>query len=355
MRFILAILVFFLYVLVLPISEGLGFTNLVFVDGVTWLNAIDEINNDSILSIFDMRAAWLIYLIYCPIVAITGAYGVIVFNAITYAYSLKYCRNILSLFAVCLTFLFFLVNGALPNKEILSLVCSVLFFYWLNSGAYIKLLMVAIVQFLIRDGMGYTFLIILPFLYKDLCNKKILFLIFISLQFLDLFMFDLQESLNLFVLDRTIGYFLHNGIDWVIYALRVGANSIGLLTRVPLMTESGLFSFASFTLFLSGYVVMAAVVISFLRIVKHNKLKPIVNYKESFSFVLILLVTSMSPMIQPRYLIPISVAYIFSTKNISRFEVLAIFFVAILCFIVRVYFINSTGFPITTEFSHKVL
>lgn len=327
----------------------LGFGNLVFVDGVTWLNFIDETMKDGLGGLIDIRSSWFLFLLYYPFIVFCKPIFVIILNSFLLAKSASLCEIRVAYFPFILAIPFFVVNSLLPNKELLSLLLSVLFFSALIENKMSTLLMTSLFQMLVRDGVGYAFILVLILHYLKLLNKTIIVIIFLVLILIDKYLIEIQSYFELFVFQRTIGFYDSEGVEWSSFYIRIFANITNLISRVPVLTTEGLVSVTGVSLLLAGFSIFIAALLSLISI-SSSKVKNNSQIILSYAFIIIMLTTSISPLIQPRYMIPVAIGYLFCCRTGGKMN--AYLFIAALAGALSLRFVyySMNSLPEATNF-----
>ena len=124
---------------------------------------------------------------------------------------------------------------------------------------------------------------------------------------MDYFLTYIAAYTGLFIFERTLGFFISNDEAYQSYIIRVFGNLTNLGSRYVLFTDTGKLSLTGLSYMLAGGGVLSAAYIS---------LKSVYNFKSferatflsvvSYSYIVVILLFSISPLIQPRYLIPLA-------------------------------------------------
>lgn len=327
----------------------LGFGNLVFVDGFTWQTIIDETMRGGLEGLTDIRSSWLIFLIYYPFLLIHKPIFVILLNSFLLSISANLCRFRLACIPLIFATPFFILNSLLPNKEVLSLLLAILFFSALSKNNLNLALFIAITQVFVRDGVGYAFVLVVILYRLNLLNKSIIVINLFFLALMDSYLNEIQLYFELFVFERTLGFYESEGLDWSPYYIRIFGNITNLISRVPIFTIDGWLSITGFSLFLAGFSILSASVISLISITG----KRAVGSSQSMlscAFIIIISVTSISPLVQPRYMIPVALGYLFSCNIFDKinYYLIAVALAALFSLRLIYYFMNSL--PEATNF-----
>jgi hypothetical protein len=296
----LLLILYFIFLFLFP-GE---FTNTVFVDGVTWLQFIQSILSGDV-DIYEIRSSHGMILFYAVVYYLGGVFSIFLINVLIIEYSItKYMPSLLILFLILP---FYLINSFLPSKDILVLFLLIFYSSFVIKRQYLFAIMIALLSFAIRDAFGIL-LIALTFIFYFRLNTRIILLcILVSAAFSGFILEFLYQKTHLFVFERTLGFF-HDGDLYQNYFIRLFANATNLISRVEFWSDSNSFSMTGLALYLSGGLVFISLLISVLAILnfKSKKLYPGKLKIVSFICLSAWFVFSISPLIQPRYLIPFS-------------------------------------------------
>lgn len=327
--------------------NSLGFTNIIFVDGVTWLDLSYDLLSGS-ESFLDIRSSWLLFVLFCPMIFFFGSVGAVFLNSLLLGFVFKSTR-LDQLLVYFLFFLFFFLSLLLPGKEVVSLFLTCFFLRFVSSGKFVFAVFFAFLQFLVRDGSGLIFFVFLFFIRFCLLRRVYVFLLVFLVVFVDYYLADIQKVLGLFLFERTMGFFDDGA--WQPYLVRVFANATNLGARFTLITEEGYFSVTGLSLFLAGLGVTSAVFSAVYFVCKGEKKERVLTF-EAYFMVFALLLSSISPLIQPRYLIPFSFCYLLcfgKKEGLYKLSGLVFFSMLFLLFL-RSYYSFTVGLPSVENF-----
>ena len=297
-----------------PTLNSLGIANVVFVDGSTYIKIIAElISGERVL--LEHKASWLVFFLYYAPVLMLGAIGAMILNYILlvcyfqHSFIGKTNNIFLALFLP-----FFLVSAYLPNKEILVLVATLLFTVCISNKKYFAALLVGAICFLVRDGHGVLLVLTAAILMVSLPLRFTLLVTLLAATALDFFLQEIADLTKIFALQRTIWILEAREIAFSIYPLRLFGTLTNLGARVPVF-DFKVLSITSLTLFLSGIGIFMAFLSSISVVLFRWRVVDDVTRKISFFYIFTAIFISVSPLIQPRYLIPVALIYLTYTSN----------------------------------------
>jgi hypothetical protein len=273
----------------------------------------------------------------------------ILVNSVFLSIAASFCRIRVAYLPFIFALPFFIVNSLLPNKEILSLLLSIIFFFAISKKRLGVAFVISLIIVFVRDGMGYAFVLVAILLHFRLLNRIAIIFILSFLVIIDFYLIEIQSHFELFVLQRTIGFFEMENIEWQPYYIRIFANSTNLISRVPIFTSDGWVSITGISLFLAGFSVFIATVLSLITCVRQSK-TPNSQIVSSYAFLFILFITSLSPLIQPRYMIPVSLGYLFGCRIIDKTKKYIIILSLAALFPLRIAYGYLNSLPEATNF-----
>lgn len=321
---------FYSLLVILYDFTSFGITNLVFVDGVNWTLFVRDISN-GIYDLSDIRSSELFLYTNYILYFIGGTLLVFLFNiSILSNLFLRSSSPLLILFIP-----FYVTCSFLVSKDILVLVCTLAYFYFLVRNKTIYLFIVSVISFYIRDGFGFFLLLFTVINYLNLFSIRYLILAIASMLIIDFFITTLNEIYPTFMLGRTLNISSEIGIQYP-YILRLVGNIFNLATRPVFFTEQGSFSLTSFTLFLSGVGIIFSFFHSFYNLFFCRASLTIVHKRVIFMLLYSFVLLSFSPLVQPRYLISIAYIYIMYFSLYPFFKSQFIFFLT-LSFMVTIF------------------
>ena len=296
---------------------NLGVINIVFVDGSAYIKAIAELISGERLLV-EQKASWLVYVLYYGPVSLLGAVGAIILNytLLVYYFHHSFIRKTDAIFLV-LFLPFFLVSAYLPNKEILVLIATLLFTVCISNKKYFAALFVGAICFLVRDGYGVLLVLTAAILIVSLPLRFTLLITLIAATSVDFFLQEIADLTKIFALQRTIWILEAREIAFSIYPLRLFGTLTNLGARVPIF-DFKVLSITSLTLFLSGIGVFMAFLSSIGVVLFRWRVVDDLTRKLSFFYIFTAIFISVSPLIQPRYLIPVALIYLTYMSNSWR-------------------------------------
>ena len=251
--------------------------------------------------------------------------------------------GIRSLALISLFIPFLAISSLLPNKDIFLLPFLLLFYKLVPSSLTafepraksflrnIILIILAFLAFFIRDGAG---VMLLTFVFSYPFSRRYPIISILSMFFLSWIVSHLiMESAlfqNLYAVERTA----NRDIVYYSYPIRVLANATNYPFRIPLVSSDGLVSISAFAYTLSGFGILILNLLSVRTMLswivpgslRRSLLAPpssSLYFKASVFYLYTLLFFSVSPVIQPRYLIDTAIVVFLGIdfKHLVRFVV----------------------------------
>ena len=324
---------------------SLPITNILFVDGLNWFQFVA---NRNFIADFDaIKSSHLFLAFYFLLYSVGGLSLIYLFNL---AYFLTFFSRV-SLILILLFSPFYIVNLYLPSKDLLLLFPLLAYVNLLFSKKYSHALFLSIIIFFIRDGFGLLLFVLAIFSYYNTLNKKALFFLIAFFILLDFFMLQLNEIFPTFMLSRVLHTAQEGGFHS--YLIRLFGTITNLSSRMVFITDSGNLSMTGIALFLSGLPIFTSFLISIRIIFSHNTN----SYDTYISFIFLYsaVLLSFSPLIQPRYLIPISLFHLHfllrnGVSNKRLFKYLSISFFGSIMLMIS-YELMMIGNSIQNDFS----
>ena len=352
--FILYLIVFILMILLFYFQtnlENLGFHNLVFTDGYTHSKAVREFINGQ-RNIFEQRSAWLMPLIYSIPSYLLGSVGVLIFNNLLiyffYKINLKHKINILTLFFFT-PFYFF--SSFLPNKENPVLFLVGLYLLFIYKEKYFLSFIVAVITFSIRDGQGILLIIMTLLIIIKFPMRLALVMAFSFAIFIDSFLREIADVTKIFVLQRTIGIIDNLNGEYLSYPVRIFATFTNLGSR-SIVYQNDYISLTGLSFYLAGIGIFIAFILALYEIViEYNKNSFFQNFT-AILFLFSVILFSISPLIQPRYIIPMAFLYLIYNERLKNKNRILITTIGGLIFLIllRVIYLFTIGLPETDSF-----
>jgi len=296
----------------------LYFKNIVYSDGVGYLQLIKDVSIENTRSLLDMKAAWLLVIIYFLPVFLFGTLGAILLNS--YLLYKSFQMNIYKEIHIIYIFLFvpfFLISSLLPNKEILTLFFSLLYVKAIYDRKYFIAFLIGFTVFFIRDGQGILLILTSLILLFRIPFRLGLILFLVIAIFIDSFLKDIADFTQFFPLQRVLWILESLDVTYLPYLMRVFGNIMNLSSRVPIFDFNFIYV-TGWTLYLSGLGVLMAFLTSlYTLVIKFNKNDYFNNFLSGF-YLFSILLFSISPLIQPRYLIPIALLYLINSTRLKK-------------------------------------
>ena len=254
------------------------------------------------------------------------------------------CRNNVHLF---LLFPFLLTNIFLPSKEFLSIYALIFFYYSVLQKNPFFVLGSFVIIYFIRDAFLFMYLFILLsyYLYNYLkVSNSVAFLTNFLFSIFSFYFINKYHALFGFeFIERNYdyNYLIHTDIDLNFnhYFINFFGNLTNLVFRNNIVTSEGKLSFFHFSLFFTG--------IGYLYILYKILYKRFIylNDFRSYIFLTSLLLISINPIIQPRYLLSSAVLFFYNNKIRLKkdylFFTIFIIFLSILLFIIYSEIFNN--------------
>lgn len=324
----------------------LYFKNIIFSDGIGYLQLIRDVLIYNTKSIFDIKAAWLLLIIYFLPVFVFGTLGAILLNSYLLYKSFQLNVNKEFNFIYILLFIpFFLISSLLPNKEILTLFFSILYIKFIYDRNFFIALIIGLIVFLIRDGQGILLILTSVILFLKIPIRFGLLLLLIVSICIDYFLKDIASYTQFFALQRVLWIIESLNVTYFPYLIRVFGNLMNLGSRVPIFDFDFIYV-TGWTLYLSGIGILMAFLSSFYALFIKFKVNDYFNNFLSGFYIFSILLFSISPLIQPRYLIPIALIYLINNTRFKK-NIYFLFFIAFtLLFTLKlVYIIGDFQLP----------
>lgn len=352
--FLLYLFVFILMILLFYFQtnlENLGFHNLVFTDGYTHSKAVREFINGQ-RNIFEQRSAWFMPLIYSIPSYLLGTVGVLIFNNLIiyffYKINLKHKINILTLLFFT-PFYFF--SSFLPNKENPVLFLVGLYLLFIYKKKYFLSFIVAVITFSIRDGQGMLLIIMTLLIIIKFPMRLALVMAFSFSIFIDSFLREIADITKIFVLQRTLGIIDNLNGEYLSYPVRIFATVTNLGSR-SIIYQNDHISLTGLSFYLAGIGIFIAFILALYEIViEYNKNSFFQNFT-AILFLFSVILFSISPLIQPRYIIPMAFLYLIYNERLKNKNRILITTIGGLIFLIllRIIYLLTIGLPETDSF-----
>jgi hypothetical protein len=228
-------------------------------------------------------------------------------------------------FIYLMLFPYFLIAIALPSKDIIILFLSVIFINNLLQNRWILAFAISLISYIFRDGAMVVMMYCLGSFYIIQCGliKRRTFLV-LSLMCGWIFIsFFLERFMVFEIVARNYAAYLQNSAykleisSLSSYPIRILGNLTNLAFRPSITDTDGGISVLGFAYFVSGVSLLASVIYS-IKSFCYSKNLMTVNL--SFVFLISVIVISLNPHIQSRYLLPFSVVLIsrfIQTENLK--------------------------------------
>lgn len=287
-------------------------SNLFVPDGITLATSFHEYWRGA-LSLEQVQGGWALHYIYWP-VNIVGPIAFSVVNIGLLAIAARFfplgIRPVLILFL----FPYFLLALALPSKDISVLALSSLLVLAAVHDRLLLMLLISVSAFLFRDGAGVIFAVFTiawwflrerPAMVLPAVIAMAVFVTAVDrvaqMLFGDLFIYARNLAVYSSVSDQArLDVMEQYGVP-----LRVFANLTNLVLRPSVLDEDGGVAVIGVAYFISGFSLLCAAIVSLIALLKPQKSKLV--RAVTILFTVSVLVVSLSPMIQPRYLLPSAV------------------------------------------------
>ncbi|MDP3332194.1 MAG: hypothetical protein Q8S55_09455, partial [Methylococcaceae bacterium] len=256
--------VLILYLLQIAFSgQGSIFSNWVVPDGVTLHEAAIQFTS-GLLNADDLQPGWGAFVFYYP----SKWVGVAAYFLINLACLLVVGRRLG--FVSILLFPYFIVAMALPSKDILILLVSLIFMIYLVNGRWFIALLIALLSYFIRDGS--MFVLVSIFLAYQITQRNIIppiFLVVIAFV-VGALLFRLLNDFfgDTFIVARNLSVYEQNSSSllgygsWFDYYVRVFGNATNLAFRPSLLDENGGISVVAVGYFVSGISMITSLICS---------------------------------------------------------------------------------------------
>jgi hypothetical protein len=235
------------------------------------------------------------------------------FHLINILIVIHLCRNNVHLF---LLFPFLLTNIFLPSKEFLSIYGLIFLYYSALQKNLFFILGSFVIIYFIRDAFLFIYLFILSsyYLYNYLkVSNSVAFLTNFLVSFFSFYFINEHHALFGFeFIERNYDYknliLTHGASNFDHYLINFFGNLTNLVFRNNIVTSEGKLSFFHFSLFFTG--------IGFLYILYKIFYKRFsyLNDFRSYIFLTSLILISINPIIQPRYLLSSAVLFFYNNK-----------------------------------------
>lgn len=326
----------------------IGINNIVFVDGRNYIGMIKDLLHKD-LKLSDLLSSWLMYGIYIIPAYFLGTLGVIIFNHVILYFSYKNILfNKIHIITFCLFMPFFFIVSFLPNKENLVLFLSFIFVVLIYKELFFFAFLTALWSLFVRDGHGaylllFTIMIVIKFPYRIG-----ILLIFLGGTIVDFYLKEIIDMLDLFILNRIMYVIESTEATIVSYPLRIFANISNLASRVFIFDGTSL-SLTGIGLYLAGLGIFMATILAVYNLFLNYNKNDIFENRLAVMFLLSILIFSVSPLIQPRYLIPLALIYLVTSPSINEYKNKKLFYLLIISFIfstvLRITYTFSIGLP----------
>jgi len=290
---------------------------------------------------------------------IFGLVGFLVANIILLLINIRY-YGLQSVYVSLLLYPVYLQLLVLPSKDMMVLVVYFVALYYLVKGDWKKVIIIAIVAFFIRDAAPA---LLLPLVAAGVIIHKTNFrpfwIVIISF-ILGMVVFSSIGALagSLFVVSRNLSSFqamssesLHGlGFGPLGYLARVFFNLTNSAFRLTFVDDRGFISIGSLFQYISGI----SVLVCFFIAVRHIfKSKEKTDQLISVCYFVTLFIISINPLVQGRYLFPMSiVASVFFFRKMRFRSVIGLYvLVFLICLLGRFcYLYMNIPFPPPMEF-----
>jgi hypothetical protein len=331
---------------------SIGIHNFVFPDGFTIFKAVQEFIEGK-RDILSQRAAWLMPLFYSLPTMILGSFGVILFNHILFYifFRLQTCNKMNIVFLIFFS-LFYWLSAFMPNKEIPILIFTAVYLNLLYKKKFLYAFFIAILTTLIRDGHGVFLILFTLMLLVKFPIRLAIVLIFVFAYSIDSYLNEIADATNIFALTRTIDIVDSLQKEILPYVVRIFGNITNLGSR-SIIFEPTHMNIIGLGFYLAGFGIFFAFLFSvYDLLIKYKKNMYFDNVLAGF-FILSVLVFSISPLVQPRYLIPIAFLYLINSTSVNsnkKYFVILLIVTVITLLMLRVIYLNTIGLPKTESF-----
>ncbi|MFK5854816.1 MAG: hypothetical protein QM503_01720 [Bacteroidota bacterium] len=349
-----------LYVFQLSSENSSLFSTLFIPDGVIWLEQIYSLFNEddyfkAIFSSTVNRGNALLLMFYTiPLkinIYMVFVVNLFVFNVIALHMFLK--SSIKYSFAVYLLVPYFWISMALPSKDILVLFITYIVYCSLLSKRVFIAVVFSVLCVYVRDGygvllLGFSFLYWLLLLLRvnkkaaiPVCILMVFFLIGISNYLVSEFYFVAR---NVNVAQQSSNYSMTSDIgSYLSYAVRLYANLTNLAFRPQFFNVYGGVDVLAVLYWLSGVCLLFVFSFSVYQLV-FTKMSPDVELSVVFVLVMLIMI-SFNPMIQPRYLFSTMVVWpsIIGRVKLLSFPILYLLFMCVSILVYMMYELFSLG------------
>ncbi|MDP1766806.1 MAG: hypothetical protein Q8K83_07905 [Methylotenera sp.] len=341
--FVTGLLIF--YVLQITLSNQSDvFSNWVVSDGVTLHEAATEFAS-GLISVDELQAGWGAFVFYYP----SKWVGVAAYFFINLACLLAVGRRLG--FASILLFPYFIVAMALPSKDILILLVSLIFMIYLINGRWFIALLIALLSYFIRDGS--VFVLVSIFLAYQIMQRNIVspILLVVIAFIVGTLLFGILNDFfgDTFIVARNLSVYEQNSSSllgygsWFDYYVRVFGNATNLAFRPSLLDENGGISVVAVGYFVSGISIITSLICS-VHNITYSKSALTVNL--AVALLVSLAVISLNPFVQGRYLLPYCVIFLGYLIHSGRLKfVLYIYIFAIMISLIAMIAYSYSGIP----------
>jgi len=352
--FFISLLSFLTFYALLIFFLQSDFTNFIFVDGVIWYEFIQTIlSKENQLS--EVKAAYG-YLGFYYVLMFVGELPLVLICNLFFIFYI-FTRKNMSCY-VYLFFPFYFICFFLPSKDLILLLPTYYFFKFLIRKNFLIVFILSFFVFFLRDAYGVALFIVASILFLKINFKITIIGTFFVCLFLDKYLKDIAAYTDFFVFERTLKHFSVSGTDYKGYFVRVIGNLTNSYSRAVFFTNDGKISLTGISFLFSGIGVFQAFLLSLYSIF-FNKRPDFCRSLKILSFInlMILVMFSFSPLIQPRYLIPVSLFVIFYSHSVGKkINLIFLFLSVILLSLLRtLYYYSDIGLPVADSFSYSYI
>ncbi len=290
---------------VLSGNHALGLSNWFIGDGITLYKIVHVRSLD--YHWWPIGRAQGIYFIHVYPYMILGGLGFIIVNI--FLVSILFRRFGVT---IVLLFPFYLISLVLPSKDLVMLALILFWSYCLINALWVRAITLVLIMYYFRDGdmfisLACTLAIILWWL--GISWRLLGFLGVVTGSFLFVFGKSILGGIPIY--SAYVG--AHSSISWVgaytfpYYLVRLVGNASNLALRTVFVDVSGGLSLSAILTYISGVSMLTAFCLAFFSFIRNDFRK-----RTSFASLLLIIALatlSINPLVQPRYLMPYTVAF----------------------------------------------
>lgn len=295
-----------------------GLTGWYVPDGVThYMSATLQAKESFISILFDSPAGAVLLITNILLVA-SSALSPMLFNILCVIQSLGMLNHNGWIWPYALFFFlpYYIVASPLPSKDIFVLLIFCLCWIVYNKKSSllksVKLIFLCLLMFFVRDGFSVILMItfFLLYLQEKLRINNILLLLGVFI-FCSLFWSVFEKIFeNSFIYARSVGVASESNVldpnemlTFAGYVTRIFGNATNLAFRSPLLDLGGHLNLLSFSYWISGLTLLCFLTCCVLSISSKNTYD---RFLSTFGLTILLFI-SVTPYVQPRYLLPLCV------------------------------------------------